>query len=68
MNPQTKSVQLACMQLTLGALHRNHPAVAAVQIYAGCEPDAHSCSTDPSMDEDARKASDEAAANLVNSL
>lgn len=38
------------------------------QVYTGCEPDEHSCSTDPSLDEAASKASDEAVMSLMNSL
>jgi len=39
-----------------------------LQVYTGCEPDEHSCSTDPSLDEAASKASDEAVMSLMNSL
>jgi hypothetical protein len=38
------------------------------QIYPGCDPDEHSCSTNPSLEDEASKASDEAAKSLVNSL
>jgi hypothetical protein len=38
------------------------------QIYPGCEPGDHSCSTNPSLEDAASRASDEAAMRLINSL
>lgn len=39
-----------------------------LQVYPGCDPNAHSCSTNPELEDEASRASDEAAINLINSL